>query len=307
MSPLPVFSESLVIHLAMNRQNPVGFRAALQSKTEEAGGKGRPSFSRLQFDRFQTSEKCWAHQLDSKNCRFHWRPALREQGEYLAIETAWNLGDNHWVRYFTFHGHFVQDYFNAVGGFRFSRWNDDNFFIDDYVGHPMMGAISMDIFVQNDPRGMSLEFQNSRVYWHSRLPAFIWSAIYSAEWKLGPVSEASVGNTGGFFYYDKNAHKFTNDTGTVGLVITPVGGWAWSVAEDLVDEHIITRLERKSHNPLYLFSIQFLNPCRGFANLLRFKAPWYRDGRPDPREKDYFTQLDSSKNLAHTKAQIARH
>ena len=51
------------------------------------------------------------------------------------------------------------------------------------------------------------------------------------------------------------------------------------MAEDIVDQRLITRLEKKSQNPRFLFTIQFLNPCRGFSNLLRFKAPWYRDSR----------------------------
>jgi len=102
--------------------------------------------------------------------------------------------------------------------------------------------------------------------------ALLWSALYSAEWKLGPISEASIGNTGRFLILNKSDNRLTTETGTVGLVVTPVGGWIWSMAEDVMDEHVIVRLERKSKNPLYLFSIQFLNPCRGFSNLLRFKA-----------------------------------
>jgi len=230
-----------------------------------------------QFDDFEISQKCAEGLVDKRTCKFHWRPALSELGEFLAIETGWNLATNYWVREATFQGPWLNDYFDSVSGFSFSRWGDDNPWYDDYVGHPMMGAVAMDIYIHNDPRGKSLGLQNTKAYWHSRLRALFWSTLYSTQWKLGPISEASIGNTGRAVIYDHG--KWTNGTGTVGLVVTPVGGWAWNVAEDIVDQRLIVRLEKKSQNPLFLFTIQFLNPCRGFSNLLRFKAPWYRDSR----------------------------
>ena len=101
---------------------------------------------------------------------------MGEQMEDLTVETGWNLAQNHWVRYNTFHGNFWHNYWLSVEGFRFNRWCDNNPVYDDYIGHPMMGAISMDIFIQNDPRGMSLELENSRAYWHSRLRALLWAS-----------------------------------------------------------------------------------------------------------------------------------
>lgn len=233
--------------------------------------------SKATDDNFKVSQECADGQLGGHDCSFRWLPALGEQGEYLAIETSWNLVQNSWVRYWTFHGDFWHNYYVTLQNFRFSRWSDDNPIYDDYVGHPMMGSITMDIFIQNYPRGKSLEFGDGKEYWHSRLWALLWSSIYSAQWKLGPISESSIGNQGINYYYDN--HKWTNGTGTVGLVVTPIGGWVWNIAEDEIDQHIIRRIETKSSNRLYLFAIQFLNPTRGFSNLLRFKAPWYRDNR----------------------------
>jgi hypothetical protein len=243
---------------------------------------------------YKISQRCASGEIDGDACKFHWKPALLEQLEYLTIETSWNLSTNYWVRYYTFHGHWLQDWFQADAGFKFSRWNDANPIIDDYVGHPMMGAITMDIFIQNDPRGRSIEFQNTKAYWHSRLRALLYSAIYSAEWKLGPVSEASFGRTGGFDYYDKNAGKVTNGTGTVGLVVTPLGGWVWAIGEDFMDYHVISKLDWRTGNSFYLFAMSWLNPCRSFANLMRYHAPWYRDSRqvPSIHDRVYVTQSD---------------
>jgi hypothetical protein len=244
-------------------------------------------------EELKISQKCAAGEIDGKACKFHWRPALLEQAEDLTVEEVWNLTTNKWIWFATTHGHWFQDWMQADAGFRFSRWNDSNPVLDDYVGHPIMGAISMDIFVQNDPRGKTLQFENSKAYWHSRLWALLWSTIYSAEWKLGPVSEASFGNTGQHVYYDHDAKKWTNGTGSVGLVVTPVGGWVWAIAEDYADKIIIRRLDQRTSNPFYLFSMSFLNPCRGFANLMRYRAPWYRDYRQVPAGPSYTTQTDA--------------
>jgi len=235
---------------------------------------------------------CDSGKLDRKACGFHWWHALREQGEYLAIETGWNLSTNDYVRDATFHGHWLQDWMDSVDRFKFSRWNDANPISDDYVGHPMMGAITMDIFIQNYPRGMSIEAQNTKQYWHSRLWALLWSTVYSTEWKLGPVSEASIGNTGRTTAFDKNAGHKTNGTGSVGLVITPLGGWVWALGEDFVDMHLIRYADAKTTNPFLLFGMGFANPCRSFANLMRWKAPWYRDSRPVRPHRGWPTMTD---------------
>jgi hypothetical protein len=236
---------------------------------------------------------CDSGKLDGKVCRFHWWPALREQTQYLLIETGWNLTTNVHVWDATTHGHWFQDWIHSVDGFEFTRWNDSNPISDDYVGHPMMGAITMDIFLQNYPRGMSFEFENSKRYWHSRLWALLWATVYSTEWKLGPISEASFGNTGLVQGFDKNAGKKTNGTGVVGLVVTPLGGWIWTLGEDFVDLHLIRYADAKTTNPLLLFGMGFANPCRSFANLMRFKAPWYRDSRPVRPHRTWPTYTDS--------------
>jgi hypothetical protein len=246
----------------------------------------------LSEDSLTLSQRCAADDVASKACKFHWTPALLEQAEDLTVEQVWNLSTNKWIWYATTHGHWFQQWMQADAGFRFSRWNDSNPVLDDYVGHPMMGAIAMDIFVQNDPRGRTLQFENSKAYWHSRLWALMWSTIYSWEWKLGPVSEASFGNTGQHVYFDHNAKQWTNGTGSVGLVVTPLGGWVWAIGEDFMDKGVIRRLDARTSNPFYLFAMSFLNPCRGFANLLRYHAPWYRDYRQVPGTPAYTTHTD---------------
>ena len=221
------------------------------------------------------SQRCAAGTESGTACNFRWRPALMQSIRFLAIQHAMNTPTYKG----TLQGPFFRDWFRSVGAYRFSRWHDDDPFIVDYIGHPMMGAVVGRIQVQNDPRGMSLEFGKSRAYWKSRAKAMAFSAVYTAQWELGPVSETSIGNLGSFQYYSKSAGHLSNGTGAVDLVMTPLGGAAWLVGEDIIDRYAITRLERVSRNKFYLMGISVLNPTRSVGNLLRMKTPWYRDSR----------------------------
>lgn len=131
-------------------------------------------------------------------------------------------------------GPFFQDWFDSVSGM--SGWGDRDPFLGNYIGHPMQGAVAGYIQIQNDPRGMSLEFGRSPEYWKSRMRATAWSAAYSAQYELGPLSDASIGNSG-----QKKGTK-----GAVDLVITPVVGLGWMLTEDFLDKYVIRSLEQKT-------------------------------------------------------------
>lgn len=220
---------------------------------------------------------CPTDETRARECRMHWKPMLLESAIFNAFDNAGNVYTGYWYRHETLKGKWWDRYIASAAQWRWDRWTDNNPALDDYVGHPMMGAISNSIWIQNDPRGMTLEFENDRDYWHSRLRALTWSTFYSFEWKLGPLGEASVGHNGDHYFFDHGV--LTNETGWVELVTTPVGGLGWTIAEDYLDKHVVTKLESKSHNPMMLTLDNFLTPARGFANILRFRPPWYRDSR----------------------------
>lgn len=260
------------------------------AKLEFAGTAGGLSSSRapVESDTLEPQEMlltpralaqaCEAKAVANESCRFRWRPALLQAGQFLVLQHFGNTGAYHNV----FEGPYVKDWFQSVSRYRFSRWSDDDPFIVDYVGHPMMGAVTGYIQIQNDPRGAGLEIGRSRAYVKSRLRALAWSAVYAAQWELGPASETSIGNLGQEPYYSDTAHKMTNGTGAVDLVITPVAGTALIVAEDAIDRFLIRRMERR--HAAWGPALAILNPTRGFANLLRFRTPWYRDsGDQRPR------------------------
>jgi hypothetical protein len=224
-----------------------------------------------------TLKDCPYDTTHSPVCKMHWHQMIIEASLYLAFQNAGNLYTGYWYRYETMHGKWWDRYVNSVEGWRWNVWDDNNPVLDQYVGHPMMGAITNAIWTQNDPKGMMLEQSNSWPYWRSKLRATAFSTFFSFEWKLGPIGEASIGHNGDHYFGDN--HSLTNETGWVELVTTPVGGLGWTLAEDAIDKAVIKRLEDKSRNPFALLGYSFLNPARGTANILRFRPPWYRDTR----------------------------
>lgn len=199
---------------------------------------------------------------------FEWRPAVNQSMRFLFMEHAFRLGFQKQTRR-RLGGPFMKDYVASVKSL--GGWGDgDNWFIN-YVGHPMQGAMTSFIQIQNDPRGRKLEFSNTPEYWRSRLKALAWNAAYSTQFEIGPISESSVGNVG----------QRKGTSGYVDLVMTPAAGFAVTITEDALDKYIIKKWESRTDSLVRrgIYRVA-LNPCRSFANVLRGKSPWYRDTRP---------------------------
>jgi len=203
---------------------------------------------------------------------FQWRPALEQSFAFLMFE--------HGARFLRepstrkqLPGKFWKDYADSVLGL--DGWRDGDPLYVNYVGHPMQGAVTGYIQIQNDPKGKSLEF-NDPGYWKSRSKAMAWNAAYSVQFEIGPISEASLGNVG------KAIDPRTGRTGAaaVDLVVTPTVGTAWLIGEDILDRYVVRRLESTTGNR-FLKSLYrgILNPDRAMANMLAGKVPWHRDTR----------------------------
>lgn len=219
--------------------------------------------------------QCPYDQTRARECRVHWGQLMIEASLYTAAQNAFNLYSGYWYRWETTHGKWAQRWFDSVTEWRWDSWKDDNPFLDDYVGHPMMGSITNYMWIQNDPKGATVDFGNNRQYWKSRMRAMAFSTAFSLQWKFGPFGEASIGHNGDHFFTDKGVK--TNETGWVELITTPVGGLGWTMAEDALDKHLVRKLQQKPRRPLTLLAISFITPSRATANILRFRPPWYRD------------------------------
>ena len=115
--------------------------------------------------------------------------------EFLLFEHAFRLADDPYLRYLLFHKPFWHDYLVSAGQFDMSRWGDGDNFLVNFIGHPMQGGVTGNIYIQNDPKARALKFGRSKQYWQSRMKAMAWSAAYSAYFEIGPgLSEVALGN-----------------------------------------------------------------------------------------------------------------
>jgi hypothetical protein len=226
-----------------------------------------PSFGRPPAPSFEkrTGEEKPPPEGDVRREGFRWKAALEQSALLLAVQHGYALTQPKTRR--ELRGPFLKDYFRSVRNLH--GWADGGRFFTNYVAHPLQGAATGFIQVQNDPKGMRQRFGGSGAYWRSRLKALAWSAASSTQFELGPISQASIGNVG-------KSRKLTY----VDLVVTPTVGTALLVGEDALDRFVVRRIESASDN-LYLrvAARMLLNPARSCANLLRFKKPWHRDTR----------------------------
>ena len=194
---------------------------------------------------------------------FRWRAATEQTLLFLSIQHAYAFTQPKTRR--DLHGPFFRDYFRSVASL--GKWGDGGRFFTNYVAHPMEGALLGFVWVQNDPKGKAAPFGRTKAYWRSRAKALAWSAAWSTQFEIGPVSQASIGNVG---LHGKQTW--------VDIVVTPTVGTGWLVAEDALERFVVRRIERRTDNRFVrIFARMLFNPTRSSANLLRFEKPWRRD------------------------------
>ena len=204
--------------------------------------------------------------------KFHWKPALIQSGIFLGIQHGVRMTAEGKTRR-ELDGKFFKDWGKAVRGLR--GWQDSDGVFINYIGHPLQGALTGRIFVNNSDSAKKQEFGKSKKYWSSRAKAMIWSAAWSTQFELGPLSEASIGNVG---IRERNGHS-TMAWGD--LVVTPIVGTGVLILEDVLDKYTLKNWIEKKIKGKYLrgaFRI-LLNPTTSFANVLQARQPYWRQTR----------------------------
>jgi hypothetical protein len=222
---------------------------------------------------------------------FHWGRALLESFIFLSIEQEYVVHDDYrWVviENGVPFNHYWRDYKQSLSTWVHSGWDDGDPLLYSYVGHPIQGALTGYIQIQNDPQGAKLELSNTKAYWWSRFKGLLWNAAYSTQWNIGPLSELTVEKYGTRARSPWNQNgswpctkkPCVTGVGQVDLVMTPAGGFAWILTEDLLDKEIARRVEGATRNHFLVDLTRCaLNPVRGGANILHGKWPWYRASR----------------------------
>jgi hypothetical protein len=205
-----------------------------------------------------------AQNVEIRPERFDWDSAIHQSLFFLGIQHLSRLTQEKTVE--ALRGPLFRDYVKSIKGIK--GWSDGDGFVTNYLGHPMMGAISGFIQIHNDPKAAHLRLSKSKAYWKSRAKALAWSAAYSTQFEIGMLSEATIGNVG----------KKPGTSGYVDFVVTPTLGTVAIVLEDAADKYLIEPIERRTRNWHIVRLVRImLNPTRSFANLLRLKKPWYRE------------------------------
>jgi hypothetical protein len=201
-----------------------------------------------------------------KSTAFRWKPALGEALLFTGIQHAFNITTEAGTRD-ALNGPWLKDYLRSVGELR--GWSDGDTFMAPYVGHPIEGSVFGFIERQNDPKFRLVQYGDGREYWISMLRSMAYSAVWHTQWKIGPASEASIGNV-----------MLHTSPGFITLADTPTLGFCTMFAEDVADRYLIMGLENRTGNRvIIILARSFLNPGRTFGNMMAFRPPWVRDTR----------------------------
>ena len=248
-------------------------------------GKSTPDRTNFRDNAFVSSSS------QTKPQGFHWGRALLESFMLLSIEQAYVVHDDwRWVGGFSSENgvpfnHYWRDYKQSLSTWIHSSWNDGDPNMYGYVGHPIQGLAASYIFLQNDPKSTGVEFSKTKAYWHSRLKASLWNAVYSTQWNIGPLSEATVEKYGTHWRPPWNQDGSWPCTikncytgmGQIDLVMTPVGGFGWLIGEDFLDRFVTKRVESATQNRFLIDTTRCgIDPVRVGTNILHGKRPWYR-------------------------------
>jgi len=205
--------------------------------------------------------------------KFHWKPALIQSLGFLGFQHGFRVVAQKTTRD-RLRGPFFHDWLRTVKNLR--GWDDGNSFFVNYVAHTLQGGITGRIFVNNSDLASTQTFGKSKQYWKSRFKALAWSTAWSAQFELGPVSEANIGNVG--LNPKPSGHS---GMAYVDLVVTPVIGTSLLVVEDAIDRYILRdRIEKHGHRKRTIKILRsVLTPTTTIGNALRLNVPWKRNNR----------------------------
>ncbi|MDX1980606.1 MAG: hypothetical protein SFV51_10080 [Bryobacteraceae bacterium] len=193
-----------------------------------------------------------------------WGSLLRQSMFFLSVQHGFRLATEPGTREGT-RGSYFKGYLRSLRNLH--GWADGDPFYVNFIGHPMQGAVSGNLWLQNDPRYRRYEIGKDPRYWKGRVRALTYSFAYSTQFEIGPLSEASIGQIQSHY----------PQVGFVDHVVTPVIGTGWQIGEDWIDRFVIRRIEdRVSNAYVRMFVRGGLNPARSMANLMAGKPPWHR-------------------------------
>ena len=190
-----------------------------------------------------------------------WRSLLRDSIVLLLVQQTYRLTLEDATTRENLGGPFFKDWFASAS--TLCCWDDGDRRTTNYLFHPLLGSTSSFVFANNHRASQETPIGTSGRYWKAKGAQGLYSFIYSLNYEIGPLSEASIGNVG-----LKRGEMTYCD-----FVLTPAIGLLISIGEDAARLHIIDRVKR---NHLYWGNTLavLLNPTRAVANVVGGKRPW---------------------------------
>jgi hypothetical protein len=192
-----------------------------------------------------------------------WKPLLLESVHALAWQQTFRLIMEEQSRQRLTSTPMLRNWLECVKAL--DHWDDQGPFAVNYVAHPLMGSMAGRLLLNHDAHGRRVR-PGDEGYWPSRMRALAFSAGYSTAHEIGPVSEAMFGLS-------------PNKEGWVDFVITPTLGFAWLLAEDALEEHLVRRIERGGNVAWTRIARVVFTPSRMLANVAGLRVPWHRTDR----------------------------
>ena len=224
-------------------------------------------------------------QRPERSAGIHWGPLLRQWLLNLVMDQTVRIVKEPKTRN-ALSGPFFHDWFSTVSMYHFGRWDDDDKFVTSNLGHPTQGAIVAAIFWQNnDHVRFSDQDFHSAAYRKALLQAFLFVTFDAVQWKLGPLSESSIGNVGlPAHWYErdcKQLHTICEPRSVLNdLILNGTVGTAMLVGYQWLDKHVQKRIENATSSRAVIDTTRMLmNPPQTIANITRMKRPWSRDTR----------------------------
>ena len=123
-----------------------------------------------------------------------WRSLLRDSFVLLIVQQAYRITfeDGNLEALQT--GPFFEEWFESVS--TLCCWDDGDRRTTNYLWHPLMGSTSAFVFANNHRASQETPIGASGRYWKAKGAQGIYSFIYSVNFEIGPLSEASIGNVG---------------------------------------------------------------------------------------------------------------
>jgi hypothetical protein len=225
---------------------------------------------------------CGTNTARNERPGIQWRSLIQQELLLLGVQHGFRLATEPKTRR-ELGGPFFADWAKIISNTQWNRWSDGDKWFTSNLAHPANGAVVAWIYRQNDTRARYLEqdFHNP-AYRNTLLRSFAVATVFAVLWKIGPVSEATIGHVGLYPTVNKWGLPIRdgNRTGINDYVLNGAVGVPLTIGEDWLDKHVAHRLEGRIHSRGRIDAIRILtNPTRSFANLMTFHRPWFRENR----------------------------